>query len=96
MIGIAEAEKVKAEGDKIAMQMRAEGEADGIRALATAISSQGGTEAMSQRIAEQYVAAFEKLAKESTTLLLPSNLSDVGGTVAGLQKILKKIDATAP
>ena len=79
--GIAEAEKVKAEGDKIAMQMRAEGEADGIRALATAISSQGGTEAMSQRIAEQYVTNLGKMSQSSNMIIVPDRPNDLAGVV---------------
>lgn len=100
MINISEGEKLKqineAEGRARQIELLAQATATGLREVALAVKEDGGDEAVSLRIAEQYVAAFEKLAKESTTLLLPSNLSDVGGTVAGLQKILKKIDATAP
>jgi regulator of protease activity HflC (stomatin/prohibitin superfamily) len=99
MINISEGEKLKqineAEGRARQIELLAQATATGLREVALAVKEDGGDEAVSLRIAEQYVAAFEKLAKESTTLLLPSNLSDVGGTVAGLQKILKKIDATA-
>ncbi|MTI50668.1 MAG: paraslipin [Alcanivorax sp.] len=100
MINISEGEKLKqineAEGRARQIELLAQATATGLSEVARAIQQDGGDEAVSLRIAEQYVAAFEKLAKESTTLLLPSNLSDVGGTVAGLQKVLKKIDATAP
>ncbi|MCH2556426.1 MAG: paraslipin [Alcanivorax sp.] len=100
MINISEGEKLKqineAEGRARQIELLAQATATGLSEVATAIRQDGGDEAVSLRIAEQYVAAFEKLAKESTTLLLPSNLSDVGGTVAGLQKVLKKIDVTEP
>ena len=100
MINISEGEKLKqineAEGRARQIELLAQATATGLSEVARAIQQDGGDEAVSLRIAEQYVAAFEKLAKKSTTLLLPSNLSDVGGTVAGLQKVLKKIDATAP
>merc|ERR1719230_2513364 len=52
--GLADAERVRAEGDKAAMQLRAQGEADGIRSIADAVSQKGGSDAMTQRIAEQY------------------------------------------
>ena len=68
--------------------------AKGLRMVATAVKEEGGQEAVSLRIAEQYVAAFEKVAKESTTMLLPNGLSDIGGAVAGLQKVLKTVDKT--
>ncbi|MBM7332240.1 MAG: slipin family protein [Alcanivorax sp.] len=100
MINISEGEKLKqineAEGRARQIELLAQATATGLGEVAAAIRQDGGDEAVSLRIAEQYVAAFEKLAKESTTLLLPSNLSDVGGTVAGLQKVLKKIDVTEP
>ncbi|MBI56357.1 MAG: paraslipin [Alcanivorax sp.] len=100
MINISEGEKLKqineAQGRAEQIQLIANATAEGLRHVASAVKAEGGEEAVSLRIAEQYVSAFEKLAKESTTLLLPSNLSDVGGTVAGLQKVLKKIDATQP
>lgn len=100
MINISEGEKLKqineAEGRARQIELLAQATATGLREVALAVKEDGGEEAVSLRIAEQYVSAFEKLAKESTTLLLPSNLSDVGGTVAGLQKVLKKIDATTP
>ena len=99
-INISEGEKLKqineAEGRARQIELLAQATATGLREVALAVKEDGGEEAVSLRIAEQYVSAFEKLAKESTTLLLPSNLSDVGGTVAGLQKVLKKIDATTP
>ena len=37
---------------------------------------------MSISVAEKYIAAFGNLAKESNTILLPSNASDVGSMVA--------------
>jgi regulator of protease activity HflC (stomatin/prohibitin superfamily) len=99
MINISEGTKLKqineAEGRARQIELIAQATAIGLREVAHAVKEQGGEEAVSLRIAEQYVSAFEKLAKESTTLLLPANLSDVGGTVAGLQKILKKIDQAA-
>ena len=99
MINISEGEKLKqineAQGRAEQIQLIANATAEGLRHVAGAVKTEGGEEAVSLRIAEQYVSAFEKLAKESTTLLLPSNLSDVGGTVAGLQKVLKTVERTA-
>jgi C-terminal region of band_7 len=45
-------------------------------------SFQNGHSAVSMSIAEQYVAAFSNLAKESNTLLLPSNTGDVSNMVS--------------
>jgi hypothetical protein len=46
-------------------------------------------------VAEQYVTEFGKLAKESTTILLPSQLSDIGGAVAGLTTMMGALSGNA-
>lgn len=42
---------------------------------------QNGNAAASLSVAEQYVSAFSNLAKQSNTILLPSNTADVSGMV---------------
>lgn len=42
---------------------------------------QNGDSAASLSVAEQYVLAFSKLAKESNTVLLPTNTGDISGMV---------------
>jgi regulator of protease activity HflC (stomatin/prohibitin superfamily) len=54
----------------------------GIRAIAEAINVKGGSDAVNLRIAEQYLGEFGKIAKESNTLILPSDLSDISGIIA--------------
>jgi len=98
VINISEGEKMKqineAEGRAKQIELVALATAKGLNMVARAVKEEGGEEAVSLRIAEQYVAAFEKVAKESTTLLLPQGLSDIGGAVAGLQKVLKTVEKT--
>lgn len=95
VINLSEGEKMKqineAEGRAEQIQLVAKATAEGLDHVAAAVRNEGGTDAVSLRIAEQYVAAFEKVAKESTTLLLPQGLSDIGGAVAGLQSVLKGV-----
>lgn len=45
-------------------------------------ASQNGSAAASLSVAEQYVNAFSSLAKETNTVLLPSNTGDVASVVA--------------
>lgn len=45
--------------------------------------------AVNLKVAEQYVAAFEKLAKTNNSIIVPSNLSDIGGLIAGAMKIVE-------
>ena len=43
---------------------------------------------MQLRIAEQYITQFGNLAKESNTLVVPANLSDVSSMLALATKVL--------
>lgn len=80
----------EAKGRSEEIRLIAEATAAGIERIATAINQPGGSEAVSLRIAEQYVGEFGKLAKETNTLILPAELSDIGGVVAGLAQTLNK------
>ncbi|MGE3844345.1 MAG: SPFH domain-containing protein [Vicinamibacterales bacterium] len=71
----------EAEGQAAAIRSVAEATAEGIRRVAEAIRLDGGNEAVQLRVAEQYVAQFGQLAKSSTTLVLPANLSDIGSMI---------------
>ena len=85
MINISEAEKLKqineAEGKAKEIELLADATAAGIRTIASAISEEGGMAAVNLRVAEQYVTQFGKLAKESNTLILPTNAGDIAGFV---------------
>ncbi len=72
----------RAEGEAVAIMSVAEATARGIELVSEAITKQGGEQAVALKVAEQYVNAFSKLAKESTTVLLPANAGDAGSMVA--------------
>lgn len=78
----------EAEGKAREIELLAVATADGIRKIAEAIESPGGAQAVNLRIAEQYVDQFGNLAKTNNTLIIPNDLADVGGMVAGLAKVL--------
>ena len=42
------------------------------------------------RVAEQYINKFGELAKESNTLGLPANVSDVGAMIALAMNVIKR------
>jgi regulator of protease activity HflC (stomatin/prohibitin superfamily) len=65
--------------------------ANGLRAIAVAISEENGLNAVNLRIAEQYLNAFGNLAKENNTLILPSNLSDIAGVVATATSVFNEV-----
>uniref|UniRef100_A0A673UNA8 Stomatin like 2 n=1 Tax=Suricata suricatta TaxID=37032 RepID=A0A673UNA8_SURSU len=82
----SEAEKAEqinqAAGEASAVLAKAKAKAEAIRILAAALTQHNGDAAASLTVAEQYVSAFSKLAKDSNTILLPSNPSDVTSMVA--------------
>uniref|UniRef100_A0A4W6C448 Stomatin (EPB72)-like 2 n=1 Tax=Lates calcarifer TaxID=8187 RepID=A0A4W6C448_LATCA len=71
----------KAAGEAQAVLAKAEAKARAIRLLSDALTEQNGNAAASLSVAEQYVSAFSNLAKESNTILLPSNTGDISGMV---------------
>lgn len=81
----------RAKGEAQAIIAVAEATAKGIELIAKSIAAPGGEEAISMRVAEQYVAAFEKLAKTSTTVLLPANANDTGSMVAQALTVFDQI-----
>jgi regulator of protease activity HflC (stomatin/prohibitin superfamily) len=87
--GVKQAEINTAQGQAAAILSIAEANAKAIRQVAEAISSPGGMNAVNLKVAEQYVAAFGNLAKTSNTLIVPSNLADLGTLVTAATTMFK-------
>ncbi|KAK0168964.1 hypothetical protein PV327_002720 [Microctonus hyperodae] len=81
----------KASGEAAAILAVSEARAKGLQIIASALSHEDGKNAASLNIAEQYVRAFNKLAKTNNTLILPSNVGDVSSLVAQAMTIYKQI-----
>ncbi len=107
-INVAEGEKQeaikKSEGEKLKRINEADGRAseiealaiataNGLRTIASAIDTPYGKDAVSLRIAEQYLNEFGKLAQKNNTMILPANLMDISGILATAKKVL---DHTQP
>lgn len=88
---INEAEGRAAEIEKVAVAT-----AMGLKKIAISINEKGGADAVNLRIAEQYIGEFGKLAKENNTMILPSNLTDIGGLVATIGKVLEDTKGKVP
>ncbi len=84
----------EAEGEAQAILTVANATAEGVRAIAGAIKSDGGDEAVQLRVAEQYIETFGNLAKSGNSLIIPSNLSDVSSIIASAMSVIKH-DRTA-
>lgn len=79
-----------AHGEAEAILAVANATSEGLRMVANAINEPGGYEAVQLRVAQQYIPEFGKLAKESNTLVLPLNTSDVASMVALATGVIKK------
>ena len=108
-INIANGERAasiaKSEGEKQAAINRAQGQANAIVAIAeataealrktaAAIREPGGSDAVNLKVAEQYVAAFSQLAKTNNSIIVPANLSDMSGLIAGAMQVVKSQQKT--
>jgi regulator of protease activity HflC (stomatin/prohibitin superfamily) len=82
----------RAQGEAAAILSVADATAESIRKVAAAIQEKGGMEAVQLQVAERYIEQFGKLAKEGNTLILPSNLTDVGSMIASAMTVIKQTE----
>ncbi|MET3131887.1 regulator of protease activity HflC (stomatin/prohibitin superfamily) [Oxalobacteraceae bacterium GrIS 1.11] len=98
--GEREASIARSEGEKQAQINRAQGQATAIVALAqanaealrqvgAAIREPGGADAVSLKVAEQYVGAFAQLAKTNNSIIIPANLGDISSLIATAMQVVK-------
>ena len=86
----------EAQGEAEAILAVATATAEGLRRVADAVSATGGREAMQLRVAEDYIQQFGNLAKQSNTLVVPANLSDIAGMIALATKVFEHSRANGP
>ncbi|KAK9707885.1 C-terminal region of band 7 [Popillia japonica] len=84
----------KAAGEAAAMLAIADARATGLKLVAGSLGTKMGANAASFSIAEQYVLAFNKLAKNNNTLILPANAGDVSNMVGQAMTIYSKLTQT--
>eukprot|EP00127_Corallochytrium_limacisporum_P004778 Clim_evm4s175 gene=Clim_evmTU4s175 len=85
----------RAEGQAKAILARAAATSRSLDQIGAAMQRDGGAEAAQLNIATHYVDAFGKLAKETNTILLPSNAGDPASMVAQAMAIYKQ-QSTSP
>ncbi|KMT16444.1 hypothetical protein BVRB_3g050670 [Beta vulgaris subsp. vulgaris] len=82
----------RADGDAEALLLRSKATAASINLISDALKKEGGKEAASLQVAESYVEAFSKLAKESTTVLLPSSVDNPSSMITQALTLYKKLN----
>lgn len=94
IINLAEADKQKkieqAKAKVYEILETAKASAAGIEAIAKAIQSDKGEEAVQLKIAEQYLKEFGNLAKTNNTMIVPGNLTDLSAMIAAATTVYKK------
>lgn len=86
----------RASGEAEAILLKARATASGIEAVAKSIAEgeEAAQGAVSLSVAEKYVDAFAKLAKESTAVVVPGNVGDIGGMIATGLSVYGKVSET--
>jgi regulator of protease activity HflC (stomatin/prohibitin superfamily) len=84
----------RAQGEATALRLIAEANAAAVRAVGEAISDKGGMDAANLKVAQEYVAAFSQLAKQSNTLIVPSNAADVAALITTAMTVMDKTRQT--
>lgn len=92
--GRKQAAILEATGEAESIILKAKATADGLRLVASSLEGQG-SEAASLRVAEQWVGAWSKIAKESSTIIIPANPSDAASMVAQGLSIFNQLSAKA-
>lgn len=88
----------RANGESEAILLKAKATAAGIDAVSKSIAQgqDAAQGAVSLSVAEKYVDAFGKLAKEGTAVVVPGNVGDIGGMIATALSVYGKVgDAQA-
>ena len=84
----------RAQGQAAAILSIAEASAEALRKTAAAIREPGGSDAVNLKVAEQYVNAFSQLAKTNNSLIVPANMGDISGLIAGAMQVVKSQKAS--
>ncbi len=82
---------LEAEGEAAAILAKASATAEAIDKIALSIQKRGGQNAVALNVAEKYMTAFGKIAKEGTTVLLPSQMNDPASMVASALSVFGNV-----
>lgn len=85
----------RAKGEAEAIGLVAMATAKSIEVIAASIQKSGGNDAVSLKIAEQYINAFGELAKDSNTVILLANLSEPGSFITQALSIFDQLKSVS-
>ncbi|RPH65377.1 MAG: SPFH/Band 7/PHB domain protein [Burkholderiales bacterium] len=88
--GERQAEVNRAMGEAAAIQAVADATARAIERIAGAVRHPGGMEAVNLQVAERYLDALGKLARENNTMIVPANLTDLTTMIATATSVIRR------
>lgn len=80
-----------AKGEAFSIKERAKATAESIKIISDAINQPGGEKAVSFQVAKDYITAFEKLAQQGNTIIVPANVNDVSSMITQAMSVYKGI-----
>lgn len=83
----------QAKGEASLIETVAQATAEGMRLVGEQMNAPGGVQAANLRVAESWIQQFGSLAKQGTTMIIPQDLANISGLVAGLAKVIKQTPA---
>lgn len=81
--------KNQAQGEAALIETVAQATAEGLRLVSEQMALPGGVAAANLRVAESWVQQFGALAKTGTTMIIPQDLANLSGIVAGLTSVIR-------
>jgi regulator of protease activity HflC (stomatin/prohibitin superfamily) len=87
--GQRQSEILRAEGQAQAIQLVAEATARAIATIGQATVQPGGVEALQLQVARDFINQWGNLAKQSTTVLIPAEMGNIGSFIATALEIIR-------
>lgn len=84
----------QAQGQAEAILSIAKASADGIKMVANALSQEGGYDAATLKVAEEYVKQLGSMASNSEILIVPNNVADPSAMIATAMGVFEKVKPT--
>jgi regulator of protease activity HflC (stomatin/prohibitin superfamily) len=81
----------EAEGQAAAIESIARATADGIRVVAEALTTKGGHDAASLKIAEEYMRQLGQIATNSNLMVVPANVSEPASMIASAFGVFENV-----
>jgi regulator of protease activity HflC (stomatin/prohibitin superfamily) len=87
--GQRQSEILRAEGQAQAIQLVAEATARAIATIGQSTVQPGGIEALQLQVARDFISQWGNLAKQSTTVLIPAEMGNIGSFIATALEIIR-------